>query len=218
MHIYISKKIISFLFEYYYKYILKSNEMEEDVACIENRTLHLEKMKKRYHDILDSDSVLLKPSFFVYLQFYFFSLFFYNLTHSHTIWMILSLHSFHICRLTLKHFLQSIDYPQTPFLRISRYLYSFLLYLFCMHFTLCRASFYNKILFSALSLPIYTLSHIRYVYKKRLDSIHRDTPIEPDLFVVTSDKEEMMKMYRYTRYFTFSLFLWIFSFLYIFLM
>lgn len=213
MHAYISRKIISFLFQYYYIYLIRLYDKDEYFVN-ENLTLHLEKKKKKYQEIFDTYFILFKPTFFVYLQFYFFYLFFYNLTYSHYWNMIFSLHGFHICRLAIKDLIKRIDYNPTPFLNISKYLYSYMIYLFCMYGMIVDICFYKKIFFTLFCMPFYILTNMRYIYKKRLKSIQNQTFTEQNILIFTSDKEKIKEIYNYCKYFTFSTFLWIFTILY----
>jgi len=213
MHAYISKNIISFLFKYYYVYVLKLYD-SEPIDTTEEFTTHLERKKKRYQEILDRHSIWLSPPSLVYLQFYLFPLFFYYLTHSHYWGTVFCAHAFHICRLSIKNIAQQMDYTHRPFLELSKYLYYCMMYLFCLHGMIADISFYKKVFFSMTCIPFYLLSTVRYTYKKRLASIQNNTLAEQNILIFTSDQEKIKEIYAYTQYFTFSTFLWVFTIVY----
>lgn len=200
MHSYISKRIISFLIKNYYYYLFRIHKLELN--------------KDRFNILFHSRKVVLKPSFFIYIQYYIFYLFFYYLSHNHFWRMSFSLHSFHISRLSLRHFINKTKYKTTAFFKLSKYIYSIFIYLLCIHVIVSNKFLYQKVFFFLITTPFYFLTNVHSIYKKRLYSIQNNIETEPNLFIMTSNIDKIKYIYHYTKYFTMSSFIWLLNIIY----
>ena len=168
---------------------------------------NLQKIYKNTYDTLDKIFIyckipVIKPDFFVYMQYYFIYTFFYYITNENLLFYSISLHLTHINGLIYQKL--CIKYNYTPianidFLRNSNYL--LFMYLFFLKFL-----FLNKI-FLLISMSLFYIMHnINITYKDRLKSIENKKEFNHPLkiLIITSNKKNIENIIYNTRFFTYS--------------
>jgi hypothetical protein len=148
---------------------------------------------------------ILKPDYFVFMQYYFIYLFLYHLNYKNTIRYSISLHLFHIMGLLFKNLLKKYEY--TPIHNIS-YLkdvsYILFIYLFFIKLLLLKKIF----LLTSFSI-FYSLININIIYKERLKSIeNKELFTHPlKILIITPNKNTIEKIIKKTNIFNFTNFL-----------
>jgi len=184
IHNKITDKIISFLDNIYYK-----------------------NLQKIYNDTLDKiftycEYPVIKPEFFIYLQYYFIYTFFYYITNKSLIFYSASLHLTHINGLIFKKLCIQNNYipsKNSEFLKNTNYLlFMYLLFL--------KILFLNKLLLLICTILFYSIHNINIVYKERLKCIETKKEfIHPlKIVIITPNKQIIEKIIYNTRFFTYS--------------
>ena len=188
----ISVKISIFLENIYYKYL----------TTLYNDTLN---------NIFNNTKLfIIKPEYFIYLQYYFIYTFFHYITYNNIILYSASLHSIHICELIFNILSIKYNYIQknnTDFLINTSYF--LLIYLFIFKIFFLKIYFYYKIFFFTNFTLFYLLMNINNIYNKRLECINTNKEFyHPFKIVILSpDKNFLLNIVNKTKFFTHSNFL-----------
>jgi hypothetical protein len=159
-----------------------------------------------------SNFTVIKPYYFVYLQYYLIYLFFHYITFKNTIKYTLSLHMYYICdniydNLVIKYNYTSIH--NIKYLKnISKFLFLYLLFFKILFLKIWI--FKQLFLISVLSL-FYLLTNINELYKERLQSIElkKDFNHPLKILIITPNINTIKYIINKTNIFTFTNFLFL---------
>lgn len=191
IHNYISNKIISILDYIYYN-----------------------NLKKLYNENLDnlfhySKYPIIKPDFFVYIQYYFIynSLYFKNFLVYTT-----SLHLIPISNIIFENLLVKYNYNPTfniYFLKDSAYF--LFLYLLSFQILFLKNYYIRKIIISSILTSFFTLMNINYIYKERLKHIElkKDFRHPLKILIISPSKTFIESIINKTKYCTYSNFIFL---------
>jgi hypothetical protein len=192
LHNYISNKITLFLDNIYYNYLEK----------IYNDNIN---------NIFNNNKIfVIKPEYFVYLQYYFIYSHLYNITHNNVILYSISLHMIYICELIFKNISIKYNYIQTNnviFLIDTSHL--LFLYLFSLKIFFLKIYFYYKLYILTNFMLFYLLMNINYIYTERYKCINSNIDFyHPFKFIILSpNKKYILNIINKTKFFTYSNFL-----------
>lgn len=192
LHELISNKISNFLDNMYYKYLKKL--YNDSVSNIYNYP--------KFH--------IIKPEYFVYLQYYFVYTFFNYITFKKVILYSTSLHLTHISGLVYETLINKYNYRSKNniiFLKDTNYL--LFMYLFFFKILFLNKNLYIKIFLLNSIYLFYFGYSINFIYKKRLECIENNKELNHYLkiLIITPNKETIEKIVKNTRIFTYSNFL-----------
>ena len=235
IHNTISIKISTFLDNIYYNYLIKlygnkeknyknniSSSLFSEDAVKENTEksqnndkcssiMSTMNMKNTLNDILNNNKLfIIKPEYFIYLQYYFIYTFFHYITQHNTFLYSISLHFTYICELVFKNISIKHNYIEknnTKFLiNTSHFL---LLYLFFFKIFFLKIYFYYKIFFLINFMIFYTLFNINDIYKQILECIDLNKEFYHPfkIIVLSPNKKFILNIINKTRFFTYSNFL-----------
>jgi len=195
IHTIVSNKISSFFENIYLKYKVYN--------------------KNRNNKILN-----LKLESLIYLQYYFIYTFLYYVTNNNFILYSTSLHFIYICELIFKNLSDRYKYYyKNNVIEFFSSSYLLFLYFLFLKISFLKIYFYSKIfLLSSLSL-FYLLITVNDTYKKRLESIHTNKDFYHPLKIIifTPDKKVIQNIIEKTNFFTYSNFLLLVNFLFLFI-
>jgi hypothetical protein len=192
LHEMIADKISNFLDNMYYKYLKKL--YNDSISNIYNYP--------KFH--------IIKPEYFIYLQYYFVYTFFNYITFKNLILYSTSLHLTHISGLVYETLINKYNYKSKNniiFLKDTNYL--LFMYLFFFKILFLNKELYIKIFLLNSIYLFYFGYSINFIYKKRLDSIENNEELNHYLkiLIVTPNKETIEKIIKNTCIFTYSNFL-----------
>jgi hypothetical protein len=149
---------------------------------------------------------VIKPDYFIFLQFYFIYKFFYNLTYNNIYRYSFFLHSYYINGIIFDKLSDIYKYNSNNnilfFKNISEYVFLYMLFL---KIYLLNIGYYKKgfILFSISSF--YFLHCINRIYKERLKSIelNKDFYHPFKILIITPNKNKIINIIKKTNYFTY---------------
>jgi len=192
LHEIIADKISNFLDNMYYKYLKKL--YNDSISNIYNYP--------KFH--------IIKPEYFIYLQYYFVYTFFNYMTFKKLILYSTSLHLTHISGLVYETLIEKYNYKSKNniiFLKDTNYL--LFMYLFFFKILFLNKNLYIKIFLLNSIYLFYFGYSINFIYKKRLESIENNKELNHYLkiLIITPNKETIEKIIKNTRIFTYSNFL-----------
>lgn len=192
LHEIIADKISNFLDNMYYKYLKKL--YNDSISNIYNYP--------KFH--------IIKPEYFIYLQYYFVYTFFNYMTFKKLILYSTSLHLTHISGLVYEILIEKYNYKSKNniiFLKDTNYL--LFMYLFFFKILFLNKNLYIKIFLLNSIYLFYFGYSINFIYKKRLESIENNKELNHYLkiLIITPNKETIEKIVKNTRIFTYSNFL-----------
>jgi hypothetical protein len=208
IHNTISIKILTFLDNIYYNYLLKIYEKKNS----SNNTIINNNIKKYTLNNIFNDNKLfiIKPEYFIYLQYYFIYTFLHNITTNNIILYSVSMHLIHICDLIYKNLSIKYDYicKNNTNLLINTS-YSLFIYLFSLKILFLRLYIYYKIFFFINFILFYILMNINDIYYKRIQSINLNKEFYHPfkIIILSPNKEFMLNIFNKTKFFTYSNFL-----------
>jgi hypothetical protein len=179
--------------------------------------IYYNNLKKLYNDTLSnilklSKFPIIKPEFFVYMQYYFIYLFLHYITRKKIFLYSSSLHLTYISGLLFKNL--STKYEYTPinniyFLKDTSYLLFMYLLFFKIFFL--KILFYKKIFMYICLNSFYFLLNINFIYKERLKCIEENKEFRNKLkfLIISPEKNFIEKVIYKTRFFTYSNFLFL---------
>lgn len=196
--------------------------------------IYYNNLKKLYNEKLDNIFIfykypILKPEFFVYLQYYFIYTFFYYVTNKNFIFYSISLHLTHINGLIFKKLISKYEYKPTNniyFLKDTSYL--LFVYLLFFKILFLKIVLYKKIFLSVGITLSYMLFNTNYIYNERLKYIEQNKEITnndgifcssqtysyPLKFLIISPNITFIKnIINKTKFFTYSNYLFIINIL-----
>jgi hypothetical protein len=192
LHEQIAYKISIFLDNIYYKYLKKL--YNDSMSNIYNYS--------KFH--------IVKPEYFIYLQYYFVYTFLYYITYNKPLLYSISLHLTHICGLVHESLITKYNYApknNTIFLKDTNYL--LLMYLFFFKILFLNKELYIKLFLLSFVYSFYFVYSVNYIYKKRLTCIENKEELNHYLkiLIITPNKEMIKNIIKKTRFFTYSNFL-----------
>lgn len=172
-------------------------------------------LKKLYNDSMSniynySKFHIVKPEYFIYLQYYFVYTFFYYITYNKPLLYSTSLHLTHISGLIYENLITKYNYTpknNTMFLKDTNYL--LLMYLFFFKILFLNKELYIKLFLLNCIYSFYFVYSVNYIYKKRLTCIENNEELNHYLkiLIITPNKEMIKNIIKKTRFFTYSNFL-----------
>ena len=203
LHNLITTKIVNFLECVYYNNLEKLNNI---------------KITELFHI---SKYPILKPDYFIYLQYYFIYKFLHYITLKNIFKYSISLHLFHVNGLIYDNLIIKYDYtPINNILYLKNTSYLLFIYLFLFKISFLNIWIYKKIFLISNFLTFYSLMQINTLYKERLNSIELKTEFKHPLkiLMITPNKNTIQNIIKYTNIFTYSNFLLLINiYMYIFL-
>jgi hypothetical protein len=149
--------------------------------------------------------IILKPDYFIYLQYYFTYTFFYYITNKNILLYSTSLHLIHINNLLFKNLCLKYNYkPKNNIKFIKNINYLLFMYLF-----LIKLIFIKKIYILTNILIFYIFYIINILYKKRLKCIENKKDFTYfshffKLLIITPNKKNIENIIYYTSFFSYS--------------
>lgn len=188
-HKHIADKIIIILDNFYYKNLKKLYNESVDMIFKNNK----------FH--------IIKPEYFIYMQFYFIYLFLYYVGYKNLIKYSISLHLIHVSGIIFDNMLVKYNYVPINniyFLKDSGYL----LFIYLMYFKIffLKIRLYKKIFILSTISTFYFLHGLNYIYSERLKHIEtRKDFVHPlKILIISPNKKFIEKVIEKTKYFTYS--------------
>jgi hypothetical protein len=212
IHNIISTKISNFLNNIYYNYLIQiyENKIIKQNINIDSNIVSKNIEKNKINNIFNNNKLfIIKPEYFIYLQYYFIYTFFYYITNN-TILYSISLHLIHICELIFKNLSLTHNYIPTNNINflISTSYFVFI-YLFFFKIFFLKIYFYYKIFFFTNFTLFYVLMSVNDIYNQRLECIILNKEFyHPLKFLILSpNKKFISNIANKTKFFTYSNFL-----------
>lgn len=183
--------------------------------------IYYKNLQKIYNDNLNNIFInykypIIKPEYFIFLQYYFIYTFLYYLSYKKSIMYTISIHSIYISELIFDNLIKKYEYTPLKNIEYLKINSSFLfIYLFFLKIFLSNISFYNKIFLLTVFHSFYGVYLVNNIYKLRLNSIEmkKDFYHPLKIIIITPNKKIIKKILDYTQFFTYSNYLLIINIL-----
>ena len=226
-HEIISKKITTLLDSIYYNNLKKiynrylesiktvpeldsgrENAMKESNQVTHDANLPLPHLVENINDVFRySKFPVIKPEYFIYIQYYFIYTFFYYISSKNLIMYSISLHLIHISGIIFDDLVIKYNYVPVNninFLKESSYL--LFMYLFFFKILFLKIILLKRLFLLYSFYTFYIVQNINYIYKERLKYIElKKDFIHPlKILIISPNKEFIENMINNTRFFTYT--------------
>lgn len=183
--------------------------------------IYYNNLKKLYNDTLTnilkfSKFPIIKPEFFVYMQYYFIYLFLHYITNKKLFLYSTSLHLTYVSGLVFKNLSNKYEYipiNNIYFLKDTSYLLFIYLLFFKIFFL--KIFFYKKIFMYFCLNSFYILLNVNFIYRERLKCIEENKEFRHNLkfLIISPEKNVIEKIIHKTQFFNYSNFLFLINIL-----
>jgi hypothetical protein len=182
-----------------------------DKICYYLDTYYYRNLKKLYPDtqlnelLLIKKLPILKPDYFIFLQYYFIYQFFHNITNNNTIRYTISLHSFYLCDMVYDKISLNYNYiSKNNIIFLKNNSFILFMYLFFFKILFLEIYTYKKFILLILFIKFYILIWINDLYKARLKSIELKNDFYHPLkiLLITPNINTIKNIIHNTNYFT----------------
>ena len=213
-HEIISKKITTLLDSIYYNNLKKIyNRYLESIKTVPelNQVTHDANLPLPVENINDvfrySKFPVIKPEYFIYIQYYFIYTFFYYMSSKNLIMYSISLHLIHISGIIFDDLVVKYNYVPVNninFLKESSYL--LFMYLFFFKILFLKIILLKRLFLLYSFYTFYIVQNINYIYKERLKYIElKKDFIHPlKILIISPNKAFIENMINNTRFFTYT--------------
>ena len=196
------------------------NIISEKIASFFDN-IYYNNLKKLYNENLGNIFIynkfpIIKPEYFVYIQYYFIYTFFYYISNKNLFMYSISLHLTHISGLVYDNLIIKYDYkPEHNIIYIKDNSYFLFMYLFFFKIIFYKIKLKKKIFVLSVISIFYIIININNVYKERLECIKlkKDFKHKFNFLIVSPDKIFIEKVIDYTKNFNYNNFLFFINFL-----
>jgi hypothetical protein len=183
--------------------------------------IYYNNLKKLYNENLGNIFIynkfpIIKPEYFVYIQYYFIYTFFYYISNKNLFMYSISLHLTHISGLVYDNLILKYDYhPEHNIIYLKDNSYFLFMYLFYFKIIFYKIRFKKKIFILSIISIFYIIININNVYKERLECIKlkKDFKHKLNFLIISPDKIFIEKVIDYTKNFNYNNFLFFINFL-----